>query len=120
MNPRLYVANLPVTTTEESLRHAFGGHGTVEHVFVAIDRDTTLPKGYAFVTYATAAEAQVALAAMQGSDFEGQPLAVSEARIPEAPVVRAVVRRPLPPGRNSAGPGARRPGGVFNRPALPR
>lgn len=117
MNQRVYIANLPTTTTEETLRAASAPYGTVSHVFLATDRDTALPKGYGFVTYSSAAEGSAAIAGLNGASFEGRTLTVSEAREPEVPVVRTFVRPPQP-GRGGFGgrPGGRGPAGAPGRP----
>jgi len=109
MNSRIYVDNLPTTVTEETLHAIFAPHGRISHVFIALDRDTALPRGYAFVTYATPDEAQAGLAAVNGSEFEGRKLNVSVARAAEVAPVRSVMPRPMPLRRG--------PGGADRRPA---
>ena len=106
MNPRLYIANLPVTITDAQLQAAFAPFGAVTHSFIATDRATGSPKGFAFVTYGTRQEADAAIAAMNGAELEGRKLAVSIAREPEpVPVRRAAPppRRPSPGGRTGFG-----------------
>lgn len=105
MNTRVYVSNLPETTTEENLRTAFGPFGAIAKIFLATDRDTALP-AYAFVTYATAGDMAASIAGMNEADFHGRKLAVSEARAAQvAPAPRRVV---LPmtggPRRGPGGP----------------
>lgn len=112
MNPRLYIANLPLTITEAQLQAAFAPFGTITHTFIALDRATASPKGFAFVTYGTKQEADAAIAAMAGAELEGRPLTVRLAREPEPAPVRRVV---APPRRPS--PGART--GFGARPAVP-
>ena len=106
MNPRLYIANLPATITEAQLQAAFAPFGTIANIFIATDRATAAPKGFAFVTYGTKAEAEAAIAAMNGAQLDGRPLTVSLAREPEpVPVRRAAPppRRPAPGGRTGFG-----------------
>lgn len=106
MNSRIYIANLPVTITETQLQEAFAPFGAIAHSFIATDRDTGAPKGFAFVTYGTSQEADAAVAAMSGAELAGRTLAVSLARVPEqAPVRRAAPppRRPSPGGRTGFG-----------------
>ena len=55
MNSKLYVGNLSFKTTEDGLRDAFGQFGNVTDVYVATDRETGRPRGFAFVTFGTAA-----------------------------------------------------------------
>jgi len=62
MNSRIYIANLPGTITEAQLQSAFAPFGPVAHHFIATDRATGAPKGFAFVTYGTRPEADAAVA----------------------------------------------------------
>ena len=104
MNTRVYVSNLPETTTEANLHAAFGAFGAISKIFVATDRVTAQPT-YAFVTYATTDEVGAAVAGMNDAAFEGRALAVSVAREEK---VLPPVRRFVPPA--STGP-RRGPGG---------
>ena len=83
MNTKLYVSNLSFNTTEEGLRTAFGQFGSVTEVFVATDRETGRPRGFAFVTFSTPAESQLAVMKMNGTELDGRALAVAEARAKE-------------------------------------
>lgn len=111
MNSRVYIANLPATITEAQLQAAFAPFGAIANTFIATDRATCVPKGFAFVTYGTRQEADAAVAAMSGADLAGRALTVSIAREPEPIPVRRVTlpppRRPSPGGR--PGFGARPP-----------
>ncbi|PTX91659.1 RNA-binding protein [Opitutus sp. ER46] len=80
MNSKLYVGNLSFKTTEAELRDAFGQFGSVTDVYVANDRETGRPRGFAFVTMATDTEAKLAAEKMNGANLDGRPLNVSEAR----------------------------------------
>jgi len=80
MSTKLYVANLPYTITEDALKGMFEEFGTITDAFIATDRETARPRGFAFVTFETAEQAQAAIAKMNGSDLEGRALTVSEAR----------------------------------------
>jgi len=77
---KIYVGNLSYETTEETLRDLFGQHGDVEEVAVISDRDTGRSRGFAFVTMPDAQQAQAAISALNGTDFEGRSLNVNEAR----------------------------------------
>lgn len=76
MQNKLYIGNLPFSTTEEELRAAFSEFGKVTDVRLPRDRETGRFRGFGFVTMASEAEAQAALA-MNGKDFGGRPLKVN-------------------------------------------
>ncbi|BET66096.1 hypothetical protein ASA1KI_10140 [Opitutales bacterium ASA1] len=80
MSTKLYVGNLAFATTEHELREAFAAHGAVTDVFVALDKFTGRSRGFAFVTMATAEEAQAATNALNGAEVGGRKLTVNEAR----------------------------------------
>ena len=79
-NSKLYVGNLSFKTTEDELRSAFGQFGAVTDVYVAMDKMTGRPRGFAFVTMGTGDEAKVAAEKMNGVDLGGRQLTVNEAR----------------------------------------
>ena len=79
-NSKLYVGNLSFKTTEDELRSAFGQFGSVTDVYVAMDKMTGRPRGFAFVTMGTADEAKTAAEKMNGVDLGGRQLTVNEAR----------------------------------------
>jgi len=76
----LYVGNLPHSTTESELRTAFEAHGPVEKISIVTDRDTGRSRGFAFVEMTNAAEADKAIAALNGTDFGGRTLTINEAK----------------------------------------
>ena len=77
---KLYVGNLPFSSTEEDLRQAFERHGSVDSVNVIMDRETGRPRGFAFVEMSEASAAQDAIRALDGSDFGGRDIRVNEAQ----------------------------------------
>jgi cold-inducible RNA-binding protein len=77
---KLYVGNLSYSTGENELRELFSQHGTVTSVAVITDRDSGRSKGFGFVEFANDAEAQAAIAGLNGKDMAGRSLTVSEAR----------------------------------------
>ena len=79
MAKKLYVGNLPYNTTEDSLRNLFSGFGTVASVKVIFDRVSGNSKGFGFVEMNTDEEANAAIAATNGREFEGRQLRVNEA-----------------------------------------
>ncbi|MBZ5510793.1 MAG: RNA-binding protein [Acidobacteriia bacterium] len=76
----IYVGNLDFRTSEEELRQIFEGYGTVERVNMIRDRDTGQPRGFAFVEMTNDAEAEKAVAGINGTNVGGRNLNVSEAR----------------------------------------
>jgi len=81
---KLYVGNLPFTATDEAVRTLFTTHGTVEKVSLITDRDSGRPRGFGFVEMSNA-DASRAMQALNGSDFEGRSLRVSEAQDRQRP-----------------------------------
>ncbi len=84
MGKKLYVGNLSYSVTEDGLRSTFGEHGNVESAKVIMDRDSGRSKGFAFVEMSTDEEAQNAISSLNGSEWEGRAMTVSEAK-PMAP-----------------------------------
>jgi RNA recognition motif-containing protein len=79
-NSKLYVGNMSFKTSEDELRSAFGQFGSVTDVYVAMDKMTGRPRGFAFVTMGTDEEAKLAAEKMNGADLGGRALTVNEAR----------------------------------------
>jgi len=77
---RIYVGNLSFRTTEDSLSAAFAEHGEVEETVILTDRATGRSRGFAFVTMADDSQANAAIEAFNGAEFEGRVLKVNEAR----------------------------------------
>ena len=77
---KIFVGNLDFDITEPSLRALFEPYGTVESVHVVTDRETGRARGFAFVEMADSAEADRAIAALNGTNLEGRLLNVNEAR----------------------------------------
>jgi cold-inducible RNA-binding protein len=80
MNSKLYVGNMSFKTTESELRDAFGQFGSVTDVYIATDRETGRPRGFAFVTFSTDTESKLAAEKMNGVDLDGRQLTVNEAK----------------------------------------
>jgi RNA recognition motif-containing protein len=80
LSKKLYVGNLPFSSTEAELRAAFERHGDVESVNVITDRETGRPRGFGFVEMDDASAAEAAMRALDGSDFGGRSLRVNEAQ----------------------------------------
>ncbi len=77
---RLFVGNLPFTTTQDMLAQMFAAAGTVSSATVITDRATGRSRGFGFVEMSTAEEAQKAIADLNGHEIEGRQIVVSQAR----------------------------------------
>src|SRR6185295_1567491 len=80
MNKKLYVGNLPYTTTEAQVRALFGQAGEIVDVALITDRETGRPKGFGFVEMATEEGAQEAIKRFNGYTLDNRNLTVNEAR----------------------------------------
>src|ERR671915_962228 len=80
MGSKLYVGNLSYNTTSSELEQLFGQHGSVQSAEVISDRDSGRSKGFGFVQMGSDAEAQAAIAAMNGQEHDGRTLTVNEAK----------------------------------------
>lgn len=67
-------------TSEEQLRALFAEAGTVVSVDVIRDRDTRAPKGFAFITMSSQADATKAISMFDGKEVDGRPLKVNPAK----------------------------------------
>jgi RNA recognition motif-containing protein len=84
MGNKLYVGNLPYTVRDEDLQQAFGEFGAITSAKVMMERDTGRSKGFGFVEMGSDAEAQAAIAGMNGQSLGGRSITVNEARPMEA------------------------------------
>jgi RNA recognition motif-containing protein len=84
MASKLYVGGLSYSTTSESLGRYFAQCGTVESATVITDRYSGQSRGFGFVEMSTEAEAQAAIARLDGQPFEGRGLRVNAANQPSA------------------------------------
>ena len=80
MSKKIYVGNLPFSSTQEDLESLFGRHGTVASVSVITDRETGRPRGFAFVEMESASDADDAIRALDGSNLDGRDIRVNEAQ----------------------------------------
>ena len=77
---KLYVGNLPDSAIEQDLSDKFAASGTVLSVELMIDRDTGRTRGFGFIEMASEAEAHATIDSLNGTDYEGRPMKVNEAR----------------------------------------
>ena len=76
----IFVGNLSFGATEAAIRSMFEQYGSVERVNVVTDRDTGQARGFAFVEMSSGAEADRAIADLNGKELDGRALNVNEAR----------------------------------------
>ena len=80
MSKKLYVGNLPWKLRGKELRELFASYGEIEDATVILDKQTRRSKGFGFVTFVQDADADKAVAEMNGKEVEGRQLTVNEAR----------------------------------------
>ena len=77
---RIYIGNLSYDTTEDELKKEFSTFGEVVSVSVVTDRYSGRSKGFAFVEMTNKAEADAAIAGLNGKAVKERTLVVNEAR----------------------------------------
>jgi RNA recognition motif-containing protein len=80
MSKRIYVGNLPWSVTRDKLQELFSSFGEIEDAIVVANKYTGRSRGFGFVTFKNDADADKAIAEMEGKDVEGRNLNVKEAR----------------------------------------
>lgn len=91
----IFVGNLPYGVTDNELRQAFEAHGAVSSASVILDKFTGKSRGFGFIEMPNQAEAQEAIAALNGKDIQGRAMRVNEAQ----------PREDRPPRRERSGGG---------------
>ncbi len=77
---RLFVGNLSYQTMENDLQEYFSQAGAVNAVNLMLDKFTGKSRGFAFVEFANAADAEKAVGMFHGKEFQGRALTVNIAR----------------------------------------
>jgi RNA recognition motif-containing protein len=80
MAKRLYVGNLAYSVTSDELQEIFEQYGQVRSAQVLSDRETGRSRGFGFVEMENDAEADEAIAALDGQEHGGRRLTVNEAK----------------------------------------
>jgi len=80
MSNKLYVGNISFDTTNQDLIDLFSASGTVTSANIIEDRETGRSRGFGFVEMSSTAEAQEAIAALNGKEIDGRALKVNEAK----------------------------------------
>ena len=76
----IFVGNLNFGATEGAVRSLFEAYGTVDRVSIVTDRDTGQARGFGFVEMSVNADADRAIAELNGRELDGRALNVNEAR----------------------------------------
>ena len=78
-NAQVYIGNLPYRVNEGDLKEYFSAYGRIVDVRMVKDRKTGRSKGYAFITYSNASEADESLDS-HGDDMHGRSIVVRIAK----------------------------------------
>jgi RNA recognition motif-containing protein len=100
MGAKLYVGNLSYSVAEAKLQELFAQQGNVVSARIITDKFSGRSKGFGFVEMSSDDEAQRATAALNGKEFEGRTIVVSEARPQEPRDSRAGGSTGRPPRQN--------------------
>jgi RNA recognition motif-containing protein len=73
---KLFVGNLPSSTTDKEVHELFSQFGTVRSLKLATDVFSAQCKGFGFIEM-EGHEARAAIAGLDGKDFSGRPLRVN-------------------------------------------
>ncbi len=76
----IYVSNLSYSITDDHLKNIFTPYGIVSSAKVMIDKFTNKSRGFGFVDMDNNDDANKAITALNGSNFEGRTIIVNEAR----------------------------------------
>ena len=77
---KLYIGNLPYTTTEDDLKALFAAYGNVLSATLITDRDSGRSKGFGFIELEDDAKATEAVTALDKSAMGDRTIFVSVAR----------------------------------------
>jgi len=76
----IYVGKLSPGTTEEELQKAFEAYGQVSAVNIIKDKFSGVSREFGFIEMPTKAEADAAIAGLNGTELSGRTILVNEAR----------------------------------------
>ena len=76
----IYVGNLAYEVTQDDLTRVFAEYGTVNRVHIPLDRETSRPRGFAFVEMNSESEEAKAIEALDEAEWMGRELKVNKAR----------------------------------------
>jgi len=73
---KLFVGNLPASTSEKDIQNLFSEFGTVRSTKLVMDVFSGQCKGFGFIEM-EGHEARAAIAGLNGKDFNGRPIKVN-------------------------------------------
>lgn len=76
----IFIAGLSYDVNDADLSTIFEEYGTITSAKVIMDRNTNRSKGYGFVEMENNEEANKAIADLNGAEYDGRTISVSEAR----------------------------------------
>lgn len=76
----IYVANIPFKASEGELKELFEQHGSVKSVKIIMDKETNRSRGFGFVEMDDTESGKQAIQGLNGFNFQGKDLVVTEAR----------------------------------------
>jgi cold-inducible RNA-binding protein len=77
---KLYMGSLPSSIDDAGLKELVAPFGAAESAVVVRDRDTGASRGFGFVEFNSADEANAAIAGLNGKEVDGKSIVVNEAR----------------------------------------
>jgi len=76
----IYVGNLSYEVKQDELKEVFADYGSVVRVYIPLERETSKPRGFAFVEMETETEEQAAIEALDRAEWYGREIKVNQAR----------------------------------------
>ena len=80
MTNKLFIGGIDYSATDAQLEELFATAGKVLSAKVIVDRMTGQGKGFGFVEMADEAQAKMAMDKLNGSQINGRPIAIKEAK----------------------------------------
>jgi cold-inducible RNA-binding protein len=77
---KIFIKGLPLQVGEAELKEVFGDFGQVKSLRIIVDRETGKSKGFGFVEMPSDEEAREAIRNMNGGDYYGNRILVTEAK----------------------------------------
>lgn len=80
MEKTVYVGNVSWNLSDDDLKEAFSPFGEINSATIITDRNSGRSKGFGFVTFANAEDADTAIEEMHEKELDGRNIIVNEAR----------------------------------------